>query len=447
MFDFRQALINAKNHPAQVRYEIDSYNYYLQQELQESGVTPFPLTKHIHGFYQVTGEKYDYFKSTSETLFKIFEKVVAQRHKDLNDGKDTFDFSEFQRRLIKVTPKSGRLIRHVRLDVIYSPSYKNLRVLECNPENPGGIWDNDFAVSCMARNQTKLYKELFTQNDDWSKINWHKQKQKCLHSIVDAYETQFGCKPKTIGVGVFAEDHEDFIAFVQANYFRKQGYNAVVVDPVKLQYRDGKVYDENGTQIDVIFRGFLMSEIAKHDPKELEALASAYENQDLCVVPPFSDALGNSKALIAEIPTKYKNLLTKKELTLLSEVFPNTMLLTDENYDEVMANLMDKVIKCSEGYGGYGVIVGRESMGKQLPTREEIRAIPWVVQDYYPHETIKCPYYKDGNVSIETVNIVLGNLIILGEYAGTLVRGSLTNVINTHQGAEILTNIDDDYLR
>ncbi|KAA3604207.1 MAG: hypothetical protein DWQ06_04980 [Calditrichaeota bacterium] len=445
MFNERQALINAKNNPWQVKYELDSYNYYFQQEMEESGKEPFQLDKHIHGVYPVLGEKFEYFKKTSQMLFKIYEKVIAERHRALCAGEDDFGFSEFQQRLAKVKPNSGKLIRHMRLDAIYSPSHGTLQILENNPENPGGIWDNDFAVSCMQRNMSKIYSDLFAPNGDFSKINADKQKERCLNSIVSAYETQFGKKPKTIAVGIFPEDYEDFIAYTQANYFRKNGYNAIVCDPCKLRYVDGKVYFED-TQVDVVFRGCLMSEIEDHS-HELEDFAAAYENQDLCVVPPLCDALGNSKALLAEIPTKYAKLLNASEKKLLREVFPQTTLITEENYDEIMSDLMNTVIKCSEGYGGFGVIVGRESFDKELPTLEEIKATPWVAQKYYPHETIKCPYYhSDGSVTIETVNIVLGNLVIMGEYSGTLVRGSLTNVINTHQGAEILTSFDQGYI-
>ena len=112
-----------------------------------------------------------------------------------------------------------------------------------------------------------------------------------------------------------------------------------------------------------------------------------------------------------------------------------------------MASLVNKVIKPGEGFGGFGIIVGRESFDEPIPDLEHIQKDEWIVQEYFPHENIKCPYYSDGNVTIETVNIVLGNLAILGEYAGTLVRGSLSNVINTHQGAEILTPFDADYIK
>ena len=82
-----------------------------------------------------------------------------------------------------------------------------------------------------------------------------------------------------------------------------------------------------------------------------------------------------------------------------------------------------------------------------MPSKEEIKRRPYIAQAYFPHETIKCPYFQNGQVSIETVNIVLGLLVIMGQYTGTLVRGSLTNVINTHQGAEILTSFDPDYFK
>ena len=352
MFNYREALVNALRYPGQVKYELDSYNYYFQQELDQTPIPNFQLNKKIHGVYPVFGEKYKYFKTTGEALYKIFEKVAEERHKELTKGTDNFGFNEFEQRLIKVKPKSGKLLRHIRLDVIYSPSYKNLKVLECNPENPGGIWDNDFAVSCMARNMSKLYQGVFAPDGDFSKVNFNKQKDRLIFSIVDAHKNMFGHAPTTIAVGLFPEDDAHFIAHCQANFFRSQGFNSLVVNPAELRYHNGKVYAADNTPIDVIFRGFLMEETRKH-VHEIGALAEAYINQDICVVPPFSDALANSKTLMAEIPTRYKHLLTKTELKLIEEVFPQAVVVTEENYDEIVADVMDKVVKCGEGYGGF----------------------------------------------------------------------------------------------
>lgn len=442
-FDYRQALIDARNNPEQVKYELDSYDYYLQEELDQCPIPNFHLNKKIHGVYPITGEKFKYFKKVTESLYSILNKVIAERHRALNAGEDTFEFGEFERELIKVKPKSGELMRHVRFDAIYSPSYKSLKILECNPENPGGIWDNDFAVSCMARNGTKLYKNIFAPDGDYSKIRHHKQKDKLLNSIVSGHEKMHGKPPKTIAVGLFPEDKEDFVAHCDVLFFKSRGYESFVVNPCELKYRDGKVFSGE-RQIDVLLRGFLMMEVKEHT-HELDDLSRAYINNDFCVIPPFSDALGNSKALMAEIPTKYAHVLTKTELKLVSEVFPNADVITPENYERIMTSLINKVIKPGEGFGGFGVIVGREAIDQAVPSLEHIEKDEWIVQEYYPHENIKCPYYADGKVTIETVNIVLGNLAILGEYTGTLVRGSLTNIINTHQGAEILTPFDLDY--
>ncbi|OQY28907.1 MAG: hypothetical protein B6244_05735 [Candidatus Cloacimonetes bacterium 4572_55] len=444
MFNYRQALVEALKYPGQVKYEIDSYDYYFQEELNQTVVPNFHINKKIHGVYPVFGEKFRYFKQTSEALYRIFEKVAEERHKEINEGLDTFDFLEFEQRLIKHTPKSGKLIRHIRLDVIYSPSYKNLKVLECNPENPGGIWDNDFAVNCMTRNRTRLYEGIFAANGDFGKIKHHKQKERLINSLIHAYRDMFGEDPKTIAIGLFPEDDSAFIAHCEANYFRSLGFESLVVNPAEFRYENGKVY-VGDKKIDVLFRGFLMEEIRQHIPR-LEAMASAYENDDICIVPPFSDALISSKTLMAEIPTRYSHLLTEEEKELIEDIFPEAVVVTPENYDEIMNNVMDKVVKAGEGYGGFGVIVGRQSYDKKLPDLEEIQKRPYISQKYYPHETIKCPYIDNGNVSIETVNVVLGNLVILGEYTGTLVRGSLSDVINTHQGAEILTSIDEDHI-
>lgn len=443
MFNYRQALIDALRYPGQVKYEIESYDYYFQQELDQTPVPNFHLNKKIHGVYPIFGEKYEYFKNTSEALYTLFEKLTKERHKEINAGTDNFGFTEFERELIKVTPKSGKLIRHIRLDAIYSPSYNNLKILECNPENPGGIWDNDFAVSCMARNMTKLYQGVFAPDGDFSTIKHHKQKEQLLHSIVDAHQTMHGRPPKTIAIGLFPEDDASFIAHCEANYFRACGYDSLIVNPAELHYRDNKVY-AGDTQIDVLFRGFLMEEVRRHT-HEVDHMAEAYINNDLCVVPPFSDALINSKTLMAEVRTRYKHLLTKKEEKLIDALFPEAEVVTPDNYDRIMANLMNLVVKAGEGYGGFGVIVGRQSLDKELPGKDEIARVPYVAQAYFPHETIKAPYFNNGNVSVETVNVVLGNLVILGKYTGTLVRGSLSDVINTHQGAEILTSFDPDY--
>ncbi|RMH72874.1 MAG: hypothetical protein D6675_03775 [Gemmatimonadetes bacterium] len=446
MFNYHEAMRRALAYPGQVKYELDSYDYYFQQELDQTPIPNFHLNKKIHAVYPVFDEKYTLFKRFSEGLFRIFEKVAEERFQEITAGKDDFGFSEFEQRLVKVRPRSGRLIRHLRFDAIYSPSYEKIVILECNPENPGGMWDNDFAVSCMARNMSKLYQGIFAPDGDWSKINYNKQKDMLINSIVDAHQTMFGKPPVTIAIGLFPEDDGHFIAHCQALYMRQKGFNAIVVNPAELRYHEGKVYAPDNTPIDVLFRGFLIFEANNH-AHELDQFLAAYENQDLCVVPPMSDALVNSKTLIAEIPTRYRHLLTDEEYALTQEFFPETHVLTPDNYDRFMSDLMNWVIKPGEGYGGFGVLVGRESFDKELPSKADVANGHWVAQRYYPHETIKAPYYhyENGTVSIETINVVIGTLCILGKYTGTLVRGALGNVINTHQGAEILTPFDPDY--
>ncbi|OQY46880.1 MAG: hypothetical protein B6242_06580 [Anaerolineaceae bacterium 4572_78] len=321
-------MLSAVQNPSQVKYELDSYNYYFQQELDATPFPNFPIAKKIHAVYPIFGKKYDLFKRTSEGLHRIFEKVCEERHRELNAGEDTFHFTEIEQRLARVHPKNMPLIRHLRFDAIYSPSHHDLKILECNPENPGGLWDNDFAVSCMARNMSKLYQGIFAPDGDFSKINHRKQHEHALHSIVSAHEAMYGYPPVTIAIGVFPDDDGYFVGECQANYFRSQGYNVVMVDPCELRYWEGKVYAPDNTPVDVLFRSFVLSETRDY-AHGLEYFCRAYENHDLCVVPPMSDSLVTSKTLIAEIPTRYRHLLTEEDIRMKPSNH-HTIILMDE---------------------------------------------------------------------------------------------------------------------
>jgi hypothetical protein len=151
-----------------------------------------------------------------------------------------------------------------------------------------------------------------------------------LQALLKAWKQFGGRKEPVIGVLEFrqafetAESHESMLL---VELFRKNGYQAEIVSPDQLEYRDGALW-AGAAALDVVYRNlraheFLMRFDLRHP------LVRAYRERRVCVVNSFRTELTRKRALLALLtdPDVNKS-FPAAERAAIAEAIPWTRVVT-----------------------------------------------------------------------------------------------------------------------
>ena len=167
---------------------------------------------------------------------------------------------------------------------------------------------------------------------------------------------------------------------------------AVLIDPTKLELRDGKIY-VNNDKVTTIFLDFNNNVIVKLKKKyKLDALTAAIK-QGIVTNPRGMEPLG-AKGLFEAITLEYKQIISETTLTrtpwtrqfysrqttgLNGEAIPDLIQWVKENWSDI-------ILKPVHGYSGKGIKIGHKEPDKEATIQHALNSGDYIVQSFIPLE-------------------------------------------------------------
>jgi len=226
--------------------------------------------------------------------------------------------------------------------------------------------------------------------------------------------------------------------------FAGEGIEAVICDPMELEYRRGRLY-ASGKNVNLVYRRVLTSELlAKGD--EAGALAAAYLDGAACVVNTFRAKLLHKKMSLALLSDeRYASLYTAAQRRAIDDHIPWTRKVRagptthrgrriDDLADYIARNRDHLVLKPNDEYGGKGVVLGwtvdRHEWERAL---EAALTESSVVQEAVPVPRETFPVALDG-VKFLDLAMDMDPYVFEGRASGCLTRLSSSALLNVTAG-------------
>ncbi|MBN2053310.1 hypothetical protein JW905_00220 [bacterium] len=388
----------------------------------------------------------------------LFARVTKSLISSLNKIGDAYfqkgmfkEFIRLQGRLLDLASLDyGYPGHHIinRLDIFFIPETGELKLLEYNCGDPSGMgWHDLMLEMFLDLPVIKKMSETYDFQTDWLvkshfKTFFKKYRQWCERKGIPALDKPtiaFVCKRDSTVL-------DDFMAFV--GYYKEMGFDTEFGDPRDFTY-DGKDLTLRGKKIHLIYRDAIDDVILDPYWEGSQQLVQALRDSAVCFINPVSAATGDFKAVL-EILTnaKYDHMFTTDEQEVHRIHVPWTRTLANETtiYQEreidmvpfIRHNQERFVLKPSDGYGGFGVMVGKVAQEKDwnaLIDKALAQDINYTVQEYANIPKELFPVIENGEFKgFAPKNVNINFWSHDGEFAGAFVRAAEGAIVNVHQG-------------
>ncbi len=386
----------------------------------------------------ITDKQRELISRTSQILLECAERITGQFLVDpaireaigLHPEEEEFALLEsgLKRRLVVARP-----------DCFLSGD--SLKYLELNCDSPAGVaW-------------TDLHEEVFLELPLMREQSWSKSlgTSNCRRLMLDAFLAafeEFGLQESPVAAIVDWQEVTTRPEFqIIQRYLAANGIHAVVADPRDLELRGSGLY-ACGTRVNLVYRRAIIREVLeKKDEKGVRDFLEACHRRLVCVVNPFCAKVSGSKAVMALLSDQaYDELFTSRQNDIRRRFVPWTRLLREGKVDfrGRLADLFelaseekdDLVVKPTSGYGGKGVLIGRETgQADWDDILHKAAGDPgeWTLQEYVeiPEELLPV---LEPDLQFQTRKANINPYLFRGVYAGCFMRLSRSSIINVGTG-------------
>lgn len=408
----------------------------IQDRIQDSSLTyqakkkmDTTVTLHVPKFFSQADKKT--FENISETMYRIFLKVIDAYKKDENVRK-VFGFSPELEELIFTDVDCAAPLPILRVDIFYNEETGEYYFCEFNADGTSSMAENDAMNFFME------------ENNAWQAIQPEVEYTNLIKAYADEvldifHQTHPDVEKPRILITDFLENSykPDLLAFRE--YVNSQGIECEIEDIRDLTY-DGRHLKGklNDKPYDLVYRRAVTTDILDH-PEESKALVDAVKDKSVVFVGPFSTQVPHSKvineALVNPVVQKY---LTEEEIAFLTEHLPQTFDLNEENRERILDDKDKWIIKPKEGYGSMDVYPGVDVT--QLEWEEltsDLSNGNFIVQQFVPH-------YKTENIDLigndhfQPYSNTTGLYVFNGKFKGILSRLSDGNVVSSQYNRRMI---------
>ncbi len=374
------------------------------------------------------------FKKAVQTLMVIFNKVI-DAYINRPQFRQKFGFSKLLEELILVDHRYRCNVPMARLDLFYyrPGSYK---FCEFNADGSSGM------------NKTNVLEKIFLQSAavaDFSqnyRISYFELIDSWVEATLQNYRRFNADNPKP-NVAVVdwlpAGNITEFAAFQRA--YQKRGLRAEIVDPRELKYHDGKLFYQD-LPIDLIYRRLVTAEMIERC--ELIAdFIQAYRDGAVCVVGPPRSEIIHNKIIFKILHQDAADFLTPEEKAFIDKHIPYTGEFKGEQeiYLQVRQNKDHYVLKPKALYAGAGVYLGKDFTSQEWASIvQKCWNQNYLYQEYCLPGREGLVNFKNGELSLEHYNQMLGLFVYNEKFAGIYTRVGKHNVIAQNPGYYILPN-------
>jgi hypothetical protein len=312
------------------------------------------------------------------------------------------------------------------------------RFIEYNAESPAGI----AFVDLLARIFFSLPSIPRWAED--RRLWAHEARRALLETLLWAFR-QWGGKG-TPRVAIIDWEHvitrRDFE--IIAGYFREHHVETVIVDPRRVEYRNG-VAEVRGERVDLIYRRVLLHELLDK-ASEARDLFRAYRDGAVCMVNSPRSKLLHKKALLALLSDGRLDLhLSEAEKAVVEATIPWTrMMIPGEttyagksiDLERFVADNGERLaLKPVDDYGGRGVVLGWDCAPEEWYRAIELAmSDAYVVQERVPVAEGEFPVWNGSSVEVLPLLVDTNPLMFRGRMGGILTRTSSEALLNVSAG-------------
>lgn len=316
----------------------------------------------------ITAEDWQRITRISETVWSALQKV---KDAAVNDDAilDELGVTEIEKELVKIDPGYRQVSPTARLDSFLTDEAYSY--VELNGESPAGI--------AFADSATEIFNSLPVMQKFAERYNvaGFEGRSKLLKVLISCWDEFCGgqAERKPLIAIVDLKDVPTVKEFeLFRDYFKAQGYDAVICSPEDLEFANDKLY-LGSVQIDVVYKRLLVNEYLPI-MEQFPALLDAYRAGAICMVNSFRGKLVHKKAIFAVLTNeRYAHLFNDAELAAIEAHVPWTRTFREEktvnNGTEIdlvawtRANSSKLVLKPNDDYGGHGIYIGWNSSAEE----------------------------------------------------------------------------------
>ena len=344
-------------------------------------------------------------------------------------------------RLLKYDTGYKAISAHSRLDSFLSPEEGTLHFVEYNAESPAG--------TAYEEGLGDLFETLPVMQEFSKRYNVSRDllKGKLLTMLLNNYREYLGDKPyKLPNIAIVDWNGVPTLTEFQLlqEYFATQGVQAIIVEPNKLDYRDGRLW-AGDFEIDLVFKRVLASELLERED-EVMPLIRAYEDGAICMINSFRCKIYHKKMIFGLLTDEANaHYFTEEQLGYITRHIPWTRRVragkTTYQGQEidletfVMGNQERLVLKPNDEYGGKGITIGWESDPASWKAAWNTGlSDPYVVQEKVVVGKEPYPTIQDDMIIFAERLVDCDPYIFEGKVAGTLTRLSAAAILNVTAG-------------
>jgi uncharacterized circularly permuted ATP-grasp superfamily protein len=368
-------------------------------------------------------KQYDALVKAGETLVSAVDRM---QHQVLTNPAlmNRLELLPAEKMLAAIDPGYKALEVTCRLDL--SVANGSLHLVQYNADSPSGVaWAEGLSDIFYGAPPVRE----FRKKHSLTKVPGKKQLLSALLGVYRQFRHGAG-KPRIAILefrsGVSSSVPSEFALFRE--FFQKEGYEAELVTPDQLEFRNG-VLRRGSFVIDLIYRRISVQEFLQRFDLS-HPLVQAYRAKAVCMVNSFRSELAHKKAFLALLTDET---LTAKfpaaERRAIQEHIPWTRLVQQgkTNYREenvelpefILANREKLVLKPNDDYSGANAFYGAEmeESAWERALRQATR-MPYVVQERVGLATSLFPLERFGPIEFQEMRIDLQLQAYLGRVQG-----------------------------
>lgn len=326
-----------------------------------------------------------------------------------------------------------------RLDTFFVLEDRNLKCVEYNGETPAGIGYNDVLADVF--DELEPMKQ-FRKNVQMQPMRSLKT---LTETLVSSYRQWGGRDKPRIAIMDWNDvptlnEHE-----ITREYFERDGYEAILVDPRAVDYHDGKLM-AGDFHITMIYKRVLYSELVERMGTD-NAVLNAVRDKAVFITNSPGAKLMSKKASLAFLSDENNaHLFDKREQAAIKAHIPWTRVVSEgkTNYQGREVDLVDFisenrerfVLKPNDDYGGHGVVLGWDcSADGWASTLKQALETPHVVQEKVAPVEQDFPSMLNGKLDISERFVDADPYVFNGDKVyGCLTRLSPLALLNVTAG-------------
>jgi hypothetical protein len=387
----------------------------------------------------LTPDQYRFLKRRCAVLLRAFGTAYRAALEDAAFRRQ-FGLMDWEEALIRHDPGFSEPSPVSRLDAFFVAERGGLKFTEYNAETPAAASFNDVLAAVFYG--LPVMREFLRRYE----VMMQPSRHNVLHALVSAYREHSGRRDRpSIAIIDWREvpTYSEFV--ISAEYFRSQGFEAVIADPREVEYRDGRLYAE-GLAIDVVYKRVLVSELIERGGMG-HPLVRAVVDGAVCMVNSFRCKLLHKKASLAVLSDERNaHLFDAEERAAIDAHIPWTRVVEErrttyagETVDLLpfaLAHREHLVLKPNDEYGGTGIVLGWEcDDGAWEAALRTALAEPFIVQDRIELPREPYPSLVDGRVELHERILDTAPFAFHGAYMdGVLTRLSTASLVNVTAG-------------